>query len=379
MIVRRVLMMALVAAGLVLAGCEREATYPRSTPDELVRSAVGMIKAGEPEKLATLVYADSREMEAMLARLGKLLGNMGALSKAARERWPDEFAKMQADAASGKGTPLLGALLSGSRGRESGAGGQGLDRAQVRAVVNRLFADPYGWLDANAARLTTATTSDDSAVVLLDGEPLIPVVGLPLRKVGDEWWVSLPVTLPPVSGVWPRSRAEWSILASLVTVIDRAVVEMTADIRAGRLSTLAGLRDRAIDKLVFPAGIAFVAYGRELEVRRGVERRTREFDQRRRAWVNARAKALDVPAGEAVSRELVDAIGELARPKIEQWVRTRKAPDVAGMSDREFEALVGGWTTSAGLSVGLDGALAGPAVDSAVAAWRKQRREGEKR
>lgn len=367
------------SVGVVLAGCERRPTYSRATPDDVVKSAVAMVRDGRSGELGTLIAPDGPEMQVMLDRLGVLLGHMQTLSKAVRERWPAEFEKMRIEAgaaAAGKANPLVGALFSQ---RKPNGGGGGPSRTEIRDLINRLFADPYGWLEANASKLTTTQTTDDTAAVLFDGQPVIPVVGLPMRKIGEEWFVSLPTQLPPISGVWPRTKPEWSIIASLVLVIDRAVVELTGDVQAGKVATLGSLRDKAVDKLIFPAAIAFVAYGRELEVRRGIETRTREFEKHRRAWAQARSKEPHTPATGAISRELLDAIDEIARPKIEEWVRKRKGPKLDGMSGKDFEALIGGWMNESGLGVPLDGELEGPGIEATLAAWWKARAAAQKK
>ncbi len=49
-------------------------------------------------------------------------------------------------------------------------------------MFNALLADPYGWLDRNAPRVTAIKTSDDTGAVLVDGQPAIPIVGLPMKK-----------------------------------------------------------------------------------------------------------------------------------------------------------------------------------------------------
>lgn len=364
-----VVLMLGMALGLVVAGCERKQEYPQGTPDEVIASAVEMVKRGETSRLTGLVYADSPEMRVVLDRLGRLLENMQGLSAAARERFPEEFAKMRAEAeaaaASGKSTTLLGTLMSqAGRGRRGNA-----NPDQARQLINQLFADPYGWLEVNAKRLSTVNADDTTAYVLLDGQPAIPIIGLPMRREKDRWYVALPTGVPPINQFWPRSREQWSILASIIKVVDNAVAETTNDVRAGAVSDMTGLIDKISDKALFPAGIAFVAFGKEIDIRARVDRRAAQFGKRRRDWVSERRK--QGPAGGAgVSPALIEVIDDLAPVRIEADIRRQKRPAFEEMTTPRFEEVVREWLSAEGLSVPFDGDLASPTVDQAVERWK---------
>jgi hypothetical protein len=368
--------LALVAAAL-LGACDRGPIgYDQSTPDNVVKSAVQMVKDNQARSLSTLIYAESPDMRATLTRLGKLFENMQKLSKAAQERFPDEFAKLREDAqkaaADGKPNALLSAIMNqqgGRRSRGGGTGGGAPDPDTARDLVNQLFADPYGWIERNASRLSTIKPADDSAFVLLDGQPAIPIIGLAMRKEGEKWYVSLPSNVPPISSVWPRNRTQWSILASLVKILDNAVLEMTGDVQAGRVSDLKGLVDKASDKLLFPAGIAFVAYGKELDVRSRVDRRLGQFNRRQSAWVKER----QTDGGKGVSDKLLAVLSNLAPGEVEAGVRKQRPPSFEDMSHPDFEKTIKEWLTTAGLAIDFSGDLASPSVDDAVVIWEKNK------
>jgi len=361
--------MGLLAAGLAcLAGCERRKDYSQDTPNDVIRSAVEMVRDGQTQRLPDLIAADNDEMRRMLDRLGVLFGNMQKLAAAAQERFPDDMAKIRAqaekEAAEGGANPILSALSSARPGGGRGGPPSGDDENAMRGLINRLFADPYGWLDLNAPRLSAEKITDDQATVLLDGEPLIPVVGLPMIERDGKWYVSLPTNMPPLSLGWPRTKPQWDIIRSLVTIIDKAVIEMTEDIRQGRVGGLDQLANKAQEKMIFPAAMAFLAYQREMDVRTRVDRRLTQFRTRQREWVKSCKDK-----GREVSPKLVQAIDRIAPQEMEQVVRQRVTLAIDKLSNADFEDLVSEWFRSRGLSVALDGDVSADAVDARIEAW----------
>lgn len=354
----------LAAAAMVLSGCNREKEYSQDTPDDVLRSAAEMIRDGQTQRLPDLIAADNDEMRRMLDRLGVLFGNMQKLAAAAQERFPDDLARIkaaaEAQAASGAGNPLLGMVRSGGRGGPPGGG----DESAVKELVNRLFADPYGWLDRNATRLTAEKIADDQAMILFDGEPLIPIVGLPMIERDGKWYVALPTNMPPLSMGWPKTKPQWDIIRSLVTIIDKAVIEMTEDIRQGRVGGLDQLASKAQEKMIFPAAFAFLAYQREMDVRSRVDRRMSQFRTRQREW----AKSVR-DKGREVSPKLLLAIEKVAPAEIEQVVRKRTPLAIDQLSDSDFEDLAAQWLGRKGLTVAMDGDVGPEAIDARVQAW----------
>jgi hypothetical protein len=375
------LVVALAIAVAMAGGCGKKRAYSQATPDDVIRSAVEMVKNKDTKQLGDLVYADSPEMRIFLDRLGDLFGHMQSLAGEVEKRFPKEMAEMRERAAKaaaeGKADPLLSALGSMSGGGRRGPGGMGagggpgMDEDAARDLVNRLFADPYGWLEQNAGRLSALKTSDDTASVMLDDQPIIPVVGLPMKLENDKWYIALPTTFPGIANVMPRSKEQWSILVSVVKVLDRTVVEMTQDVKAGKLATMDSLGKQAREKALLPGAIAFAAYGKEMEVRSRVDRRIKQFQTKQKEWVKAKAGDVEKDAPPAVSPKMVSTMSRLASQKIEPLVRKNKAPAFDRMSNGDFEALLASWLTEAGLQVKLDGDLTPAKVDPEIDRWEK--------
>lgn len=373
--------MLIVAWALCIGGCERKRTYSQARPDDVIRSAVEMVKNKDTKRLGELVYADTPEMRFFLDRLGDLFGRMQVLAAAVEKRFPAEMAEMKqraADAAAaGKVDPLLAALSSGATGgnrRRGGGfgGGPNVDDGKAQNLVNQLFADPYGWIERNAARLSAMQTTDDMATVMLDNKPIIAGVGLPMRLEDGKWYIALPTNFPGVSTVMPRSREQWSILVSVVKVLDRTVQEMTTDVEQGKVATLDSLAKQAREKAVLPGVIAFAAYGREIEVRTRVERRLKQFQGKEREWAKAREKVAEGAAGDEVGKvspKLRSTIGKLASTKLEPLVRKNKAPNFERMSSGEFEGVLAAWLGEAGLKIVIEEDLSSGRVDAEIARW----------
>lgn len=354
----------------------RERGYSQETPDDVIRSAIAMVKAGDTAKLSNLMYADSLEMRAVLRELGKLLQSMQKLSVASAQRFPEDFAKLQEQAAAAAGDPKNKSLITQLMiGLDTGGGGSPKqpNADDIRNAFSAVLADPYGWLERNSTRLSTVLTTDDTAAVLFDGEPAIPVVGLPLKKEDGKWYVFIPTKTPPLSRVMPKTRAMWSILGSVVRVTDNAVKDLTVDVEAGRVAGLTNLTDKFQEKVLFTVAIAFGAYARELDVHGRIDRRMSQLRTRQREWSEARKKA--AAAGDpGVSSKLTRAVQTVALTEIEQLTRKNKPLGVDKMSDRELEDLMSGWLKSAGLSIAFDrDQLHGPELDARIAAWEEAR------
>lgn len=371
---------------LVSIGCERKNEYSQQTPDQVLRSALEMVKQGDTARLSELLYAESPQMRSFWNETGVLLGNMQKLSKAVQARFPEEFAKLKQEAAErsarGEASTLLDMVRQGgpSAAGKSGPEGDAAQRDQVRDLINRLFADPYAWLEANAERLTAEQITDDTATILLDGQPVIPIVGLPMRLEDDRWFVVLPLSTPPVGEVMPRTDEQWQILRSVVRVLNKTVIDMTDDVQQGRVTTLDALARSAQKKALFPAAIAFAAYGKELDISNRVQRRTRSFRTKLGDWSEARAKldGLD-KTDEAVSKSLRSALERLAPTEIEKLVRANKPSRFDQMSDPEFEEILDGWLRAAGLRINLNESLAPARVDPILDAWQDKPDASESR
>ncbi|HMN39311.1 MAG TPA: hypothetical protein PKE29_00595 [Phycisphaerales bacterium] len=384
----RTLIVLLLALGALFApACSRRAArYSQATPDDTIQSAVAMIKNGDTERLTDLMYADGPEMRSVLKRLGKLLASMQRLSVSTARRFPAEFQELQDQAAKAAEDPknksLVGQIFVGMNGFDPSASKSRQPNADdVRNAFSAVLADPYGWLERNAARLTTVKTADDAASVMFDGEPAIPVVGLPMRLENGKWYIALPLNMPPMNQVMPRTRQQWSILGSTIRCIDNAVIDLTSDVDKGNVRDLKNLTDTFQDKVLFPVGIAFVAYMKELDVRGRTDRRVGGFKARMRSWVDARRKAAAAEPVEgdkppiAVSPRLIDALLIVAPDRIEQIVRQNQPFSPDKLTDADFEELAGAWLADSGLRVRFDADLSPQSVDAPIGAWQVERKK----
>jgi hypothetical protein len=253
---------------LVPAGCGEEG-YSQDTPDATLRTARLMVERGEAQRLVTLVHADSREMAAVLKRLGSLLGNLQELGREVSRAFPQEVEQLKADiqkgSESGRAQGLIQAFTGGRMPRDRGAARAQQD--QFALLVRSIFADPFGWLADQEGRLSTAFVDDSTVAILYDGKPVIPVIGLLMREHKGRWYIELPTNVPGADQFLPRTREEYSVIGSLIRIFDQAVIDLTADVRTGRVSSLDGVAGKAGEKAFIPMVMAFYAYSRLLESR----------------------------------------------------------------------------------------------------------------
>src|SRR5688572_15504543 len=98
----------------VLGGGGREGrqTYSRGTRDEVVASALAMVKNNDAKRLADLIYAEGPEMRSVLNRLGNLFGRLQDLAAQIQLRMPHEVAELKAQGVSAAADSVpLGAFL----------------------------------------------------------------------------------------------------------------------------------------------------------------------------------------------------------------------------------------------------------------------------
>lgn len=366
----------LLALLFTLPACNRKRDYPQSTPDDVIKSAVEMVQNNEAARLPTLIHAESPEMRQVLNQLGTLMGNLQSLAQACAKRWPDDYAKLQQQAveqAQKSGGSLLGNLTPRTPGNR-GRGGQDRDPDQLRAAFNALLADPYGWISRSASRLSTTKTSDDTAAVLLDGQPAIPLVGLPMKLDQGRWYISLPTNVPPINQAWPKTKAQWAILGAMIKTTDQAVVALNSDVKSGKVATVQQLVDTFQEKAIFPILIASVPYGREMDVAQRIDRRLNQLRARQREWIKSRAAA-----GAPVSPKVAETILAIAPTHIETAVRASKPSAFDKLSDLELQDLIQSWFKAESLNVRVDEDLSTPKVEQAIDAWRKERAKPKKK
>lgn len=358
---------------LAVAGCSKGDEYSQDTPQDTVNSAVAMVKDGRADRLTTLIYPESPEFNAVLQRLSGFLGTLQDVAVEARARFPAEIEKYRQEAT--KSTPAARNVLAAIQ-RPSRGGGGAEDRAQREAVedtLGRLLADPFNWIERNAERLTTVSVSDDAAAVLLDGKP-VPPIGLAMKKVQGRWYVQLPLNLPVVSQYMPQTRQEWSIIASLVKVLDNAVQELGGDIRSGSISSIEQLASKTGEKAFIPGAMVFVVYSKEMDVRGRRNKVMAQYRKAQAAWVAHRARA---GADQEALGRLAAVLPLVVVEPIDKLVRTdtarprrdapRETPAFAEMKPGAFEATVEPWLAEKGWKGSL-GELTQPGeIDALIA------------
>ncbi|MBC7833762.1 MAG: hypothetical protein H7Y88_01500 [Phycisphaerales bacterium] len=381
-----------------LSGCDERVSYSQRSPDEVVKSAVAMVQNGDADRLDDLIYADSEKMRAVLNRLGVTLGHVQLLAATLQAKFPEEIAKLKAEteqaAAEGRSAGGLSAMFSGGRVNVEGGGGRpsgppGFDegsgrgersdgRSRMEGILTRLLADPYGWIESNAPRLSTVKLADDMATVTLDDKPVLPPIGIPLKQDKGLWFVSLPLHLPPLSGYMPATDEEWSIIGSLIAVLDRAVVEIHRDVESGKVGSLNAVGDELGDKVIFPGMMAFAAYGMEMDVRQRRNRAIENFKKRQREWVKSRRERSEGRAGGGTESAVPDvverAIDSVRAAALDKVTRKRESRKFDGLTDAEFEDLAERWLQDEGLVIELSGDLSGSGMTEAVQQWLEARK-----
>jgi hypothetical protein len=227
-------------------------------------------------------------MRRLTNRFGRFLGNVQGLATTVQARFPEEVEKMRAEAqAAAEGNTKAPGFFADlakemNRGNQRGrnrragppmGGAQG-DRMRTSfdALMKQVLADPYAWarqVDGAAERLTTVPITDTSVALQFDGEPVLAPIGMTMRKADDgKWYFVLPTNLPGVSSFMPKSKEQFQIFGGLIKVFDQVVIDLKADVEAGRISSLDGLAGAAGEKAFVPMAMTFFAYQRLTESQR---------------------------------------------------------------------------------------------------------------
>lgn len=268
----------MLAAAVAIGACSRD-PYPQGTPEETLASAQLMVKNGEAEKLPRLIHADNPDMRRWLNTVGRLLGDVEALAKTINDKYPGEVAelrrKAEEAAKEGRATSLVGQLVLQSRGVAGSRagrsrGGQAKDRSQTRDDFNdaltRLFTDPYAFLSDTQGRLTVLEVDDETAAILWDEKPVLPPVGMVMRKETDErWYIVLPTNVPGADKFMPKDKEQWEILGKLVVTLDKMTIDLNREVAEGRHASLASVSRRAGEMTFVPAVMVVYAYGKYAE------------------------------------------------------------------------------------------------------------------
>lgn len=273
----------MIALTLMLSACG-DRDYSQKSPDDVLRTAKLMVERGEARKLSALFYAENDDMRKVLHNVGVLLGNLQRLGQAVSEGFPKDVtqlkARAEAAAKSGKSTSFLSQIASqasGASGRnrrstkdpEKARKEMAQRQEQFADALNMLFADPYGFLGANASKLSTTPLADDMAAVLWDGQPVLPPLGMVMRKSSDDkWYIVLPLNIPGLPNYLPQNPQEYKVFGALVAIINNVIVDLARDVREKKITDIDDLSRKAGEKVFIPAAMGYVAYSKMIEDRR---------------------------------------------------------------------------------------------------------------
>jgi hypothetical protein len=275
-----VLVAAGVGLGAILFSPPEKKLYDRSSPDAVLAAAKDMVVRTEAERLGELFYADSDGMRELYARFGAVLGRLQDLAIAINERFPEDVARIKADAEaaakSGRATSLLQQFNIGSR-RSGDRSRSGPDEDRINQIIQTIAADPYAWITDAEGRLSYTTIDDERVAVLWDNKPVLAPLGLVMQQDQGGWSVVLPLaSLPMASRFMPQTPEEYSIWASLLQITENVIIDLETDVREGKLQSLDALARHAGEKAAVPMFMGMIAYNKALEERRRREREARE-------------------------------------------------------------------------------------------------------
>lgn len=315
---------AVAAASIGLGGCgdPTRAGYDQSTPEGVIKTARLMVEEGHADRLGELIYADSPEWRELYLRLGELLGEVQKLADSVREAMPEEVAQVQKDALEaaqeGRASNFIQQVMTGRRARSvpSAPGrSSGPDpRRMLNDTLKQLATDPYGWLEESEERLGFEWIDDFTVALTWDQRAILPPIGITMKQRDDgNWYLVLPTSLPQVRPVVPDTPEEFGIWASLIQVMENAVVDMRGTVERREVRNLDDLSRKAGENLLLPMGLVFVAYGKLVEEDMRVQREAARAERRAREAANPTPPTAPTPpAAPAVTGPEVPAETEPA-------------------------------------------------------------------
>ena len=266
-------------------GCSRD-PYSQATPEETLAAAKLMVKNGEAEKLPRLIHADNPDMRRWLNTTGRLMGSLESLAIDLQAAYPTEVAELrqraEQAAKEGRAISLIGQVVQQARGSTrgqtrtplplQGAARNRVSQAQNRETqrdafsdgLTRLFTDPYAFLNDAEGRLTVVTVDDETAALQWDGKPALAPLGVVMRRseADEKWYIVLPTNVPGVDRFMPQSSDQWTILSKLVVTLDKMVVDLDSEVKAGQHASLGAVSRRAGEMTFVPAVMVMYAYAK---------------------------------------------------------------------------------------------------------------------
>lgn len=266
-----ILLAASLAGSALLTGCERKPkTYPQDTPDAVLLSARQMLDDGRADRLHELIYADTPDMRKTLGRVGRLLRDIQSLAETIQKKFPEDVARLREEAKTEGVTGLL-AQIGGNQGRGRRRG-LNMDQreaqsAQFDGLIRQVLVDPYAWLQDNQGRLTTVPVNDNLVALQWDSKPILPPLGIGMRREEDKWFLVLPTNAPILSRFMPRTADEHKIFAMLFQSLGNAFRDVEKDINEGKLKTIDEVSRQVGENAFVPMAMVFIAYGKMIENR----------------------------------------------------------------------------------------------------------------
>lgn len=215
---------------LGLTGCA-EPEYDLSTPDAAIESMHQMVQDGNARLLGRLVHIEARHVtfddgvteasaiDNVIEKAGDMLGRLYGVALKLHDRFPDEV------------------------GREVDVAQDAADERGFGNWFGRILADPFGLLAEQRRRISAEDLGDGTAVVMLDGEPVLQPMGLLMRDVDGVWKIDVPIDL---LREWrPDTREEWAVLASMMLAIENSLMDFERELDRGDFRSLADASERA--------------------------------------------------------------------------------------------------------------------------------------
>lgn len=277
-----VLLVAALTGGLgwaVVSWRNRPHVYDLATPEGVIASAREMLERGEAGRLSELLEANSDEERRLYRQLGAVLGGLQDLGATIRDEMPEEVERhrraVAEAAARGEAVTLFQRLAAARQGRGPDLPDQGgveifrgsPHRDRFNDVIMNLLADPYKWIEESGDRIGFEEIDEEQIALTWDGR-MVPPVGLIVRRQTDGTWRLVPpLEAPFVNRIVPQNEAEYAIWGSLLASMDNMVVELDAEVRAGKHATFESVADSAFEKAAIPTAMIMFAYQRAMRDR----------------------------------------------------------------------------------------------------------------
>lgn len=193
-----------------------------------------MIEDGRPDLIPRLIHLEPRDIryedgvteasaiEDVKRKTGEMLGQLWRVAGKLQERFPTEVSKE---------SKLATAAASSGGGR-------------FGPLARRLLTDPMGLLDEQMLRFEVTDLGDGTAAITIDDEPAFGGT-VAMVETSDGWRFTVPVQLARGSGMWPDTRHEWAVVASMMLGIENSLKDFERELDRGKFDSLREASERA--------------------------------------------------------------------------------------------------------------------------------------